>query len=284
MYANLKTLLQRADEEKFAVIAFNYSDPWDLHGVIRAAEQERAPIMVAAVPTIFNNHGYAFTAAFGRAAVESATVPIVPHLDHSNAVSICMEAIDHGVPSVMIDASQHPLEKNIAITKPVVDYAHPRGVHVEGELGRIMGTNWEGVFVPGTDYLTDPKEAAEFVNRTGVDSLAVGIGSGHGFYTEAPNLNIKRLAEINEATEAKLVLHGGTGLPEDQIKDAIKNGINKINVGTLIYTTYLDTIRKTLNEVDGLGFSLEVFKDTVDAVAEAARGWIRTAGLSGKAK
>lgn len=283
MQANLKTLLQRADEEKYAVIAFNFSDPWDLCGVIRAAEEERAPIMVAAVPPIWSNLGVGLLSGMALAAARSARVPVVPHLDHSNSAALCMDVIDHGLPSVMIDASQHPLEKNISIVRPVVDYAHARGVHVEGELGRIMGTNWEGVYVDGTEYLTDVGEAVRFVEATGVDSLAVGIGSGHGFYVEEPKLNIKRLSELNAATDAKLVLHGGTGIPEEQVRDAIRNGINKINVGTLIFTTYLDTIKKSLNAIPDRKYPLDIFNEAVAAVAEAARGWIRVSGSGGKA-
>lgn len=282
MIANLKTLLQRADEEKYAVIAFNFSDVWDLRGIIRAAEQERAPVMVAAVPPIFANHGIDLLAALGNAAARNARVPVVPHLDHSNSVALCMDAIDHGFPSVMIDASQLPLEQNIATVRPVVEYARARGVHVEGELGRIMGSNWEGVYVDGQDYLTDVGQAVEFVGKAGVDSLAIGIGSGHGFYVEEPILNIRRLAEINAATPVKLVLHGGTGIPEDQIREVIRNGINKINVGTLIYTSYLETVKKSLNAVADRKYSLDIFNEAVEAVTEAARAWIRLSGSGGK--
>jgi ketose-bisphosphate aldolase len=284
MQAKLAAQLQRAEEGGYAVLAFNYSDLWDLKGVIRAAEQEKAPIMVAAVPTIVYNHGVKIIAGVARAAAESSTVPVIPHLDHSNSVALCMNMVDHGFESVMIDASQLPFKENVAIVKPVVDYAHARGAHVEGELGRIKGTNWEGVFVDGTDYLTDVREAVEFIKQTGVDSLAVGIGSGHGFYTETPHLDIGRLAEIKAATNAKLVLHGGTGLPEDQIKDAIKHGISKLNVGTLIYTSYLTKLKETLNVYKDQSYSLELFEDAVDAVAEAARGWIRAVNANGKAR
>ncbi|MCD7897447.1 MAG: class II fructose-bisphosphate aldolase [Planctomycetaceae bacterium] len=283
MQSNLATLLQRAEEGKYAVITFNYSDLWDLKGIIRAAEEERAPIMVAAVPAIVHNHGVKFIGGIAQAAAESSTVPVVPHLDHSNSVALCMDVIDHGLRSVMIDASHLPFKENVSIVRPVVEYAHARGVHVEGELGRIMGANWEGVFVDGTDYLTDVREAVEFIKQTGVDSLAVGIGSGHGFYTETPHLNIERLSEIKAATGAKLVLHGGTGLPEDQIKDAIRHGINKINVGTLIYTSYLTTLKKTLDSYEDQNYSLSLFDEAVAAVTEAARGWIRTVGANGKA-
>lgn len=283
MQSNLATMLQRAEEGKYAVIAFNYSDLWDLKGILRAAEEERAPIMVAAVPAIYHNHGVKIMAGAAKAAAESTAVPVVPHLDHSNSQALCMDVIDHGLRSVMIDGSHLPFQENVSFVKPVVDYAHARGVHVEGELGRIKGANWEGVFVDGSDFLTDVREAVEFIRQTGVDSLAVGIGSGHGFYTETPHLDIQRLSEIKAATGAKLVLHGGTGLPEEQIKDAIKNGINKINVGTLIYTSYLTTLKKTLNTYQDQGYSLQLFDDAVAAVTEAARGWIRIVGASGKA-
>lgn len=283
MQTTLKTLLQKADEEKFAVIAFNFSDVWDLLGVIKAAEQEKAPIMVASVQPVATHLNLYMAAALGHAAMANAKVPVVLHLDHTGTVSFCCNAVDHGYPSIMIDGSLLPLEENIALTKPVVDYAHARGVHVEGELGRIMGNNYEGKFIDGTDYLTDVGQAVEFVNRTGVDSLAVGIGTGHGFYTEEPKLNIKRLAEINAATNVKLVLHGGTGTPEDQIREVIKNGINKINVGTLIYHSYLTTTKKKLNSITDNNYPLGLYNEAVDAVAEAARGWLRLSGSSGKA-
>lgn len=283
MQTKLKTLLQKADEEKFAIIAFNITDTWDLLGVVKAAEQEKAPIMVATVQPVAAYLELWMAAAIGHAAMANAKVPVILHLDHTGKVSFCCDAVDHGYPSIMIDGSLLPLEENIALVKPVVEYAHAHGVHVEGELGHIMGRNYEGVLVEGTDYLTDVGQAVEFVERTGVDSLAVGIGTGHGFYAEEPKLNIGRLAEINAATDVKLVLHGGTGTPEDQIREVIRNGINKINVGTLIYNSYLSTAKKALNAAPDKGFSLGIFRDAVDAVAEAARGWLRLSGSSGKA-
>ena len=283
MQTKLKTLLQKADDEKFAVIAFNFSDVWDLLGVVKAAEQEKAPIMVASVQPVAAHLNLYMAAALGHAAMANAKIPVILHLDHTGTVSFCCNAVDHGYPSVMIDGSLLPLEENIALTKPVVDYAHARGVHVEGELGRIMGKNYEGKYIDDTDYLTDVDQAVEFVNRTGVDSLAVGIGTGHGFYAEEPKLNIGRLAEINAATDVKLVLHGGTGTPEDQIREVIKNGINKINVGTCIYHSYLSTAKKALNAIPDRNYPLGLFTEAVDAVAEAARGWLRLSGSSGKA-
>ena len=282
MKISMDQLLQYADEEKFGVIAFNVSDVWDLLGVVKAAEQENAPIMVMSVPPHVKNIGISYLYGMTNAAVETAKVPIVPHLDHSDSICMCMSAIDHGYRSVMIDASDKPLEENIRITKAVVDYAHGMHCYVEGELGKIRGKNWQGVKTDeNKPFLTEVEDAVRFVNETHVDSLAVGIGSAHGFYTETPHLDIRRLAEINEAVDAKLVLHGGTGIPAEQVQEAIRNGINKINVGTCIFTTHMQTLKNSLNAKEG--FDLDQHNCIIDAVANVAREWIRVSMSNGKA-
>ena len=150
-----------------------------------------------------------------------------------------LAAIDNNYPSVMIDASKYSLEENIGMVKKVVEYARPKGVHVEAELGKIKGKGIEGDF-KGGDFLINVEEAITLVKETGVDSLAVGIGTAHGFYEGKPEINFKRLAEVNAAVNIPLVLHGGTGIPEEDIRKAIKNGINKVNVGTIIHCTYMN--------------------------------------------
>lgn len=176
----------------------------------------------------------------------------------------------------MIDASNQSMEENIRITSNVVRYAHPKGVFVEGEIGKIKGSGWEGVaFKEGEEFLTRVEDAVAYVKATGVDSLAVGIGNAHGFYTQEPNLNITRLAEINAAIDTKLVLHGGTGIPEDAVRDAIRNGINKVNVGTTIFHSYMDSLRKTLAATDKAHYSNYMHEEAVEAVAQTAAEWIR---------
>ncbi len=280
----MNRLLQWADEEKFGVVAFNYSDIWDFLGIIKAAQEEQAPVILQQVPPVVKSIGISYLSELGKGAMEYAKVPIIHHLDHSISPAMCFEAIDKGYPSVMIDGSQKPLNENIATTKKVVDYAHKHGVFVEGEIGKIRGNGWEGVaFNEGEEFLTKVEDAEIFVKETSVDSLAVGIGNAHGFYKETPKLNIRRLSEINEAIDTKLVLHGGTGIPEETIQEAIANGINKINVGTIIFTTYLKTLKQQLNSVDEKEFHLGMMDPCVDAVAEKARIWIHMAMACGKA-
>lgn len=283
MRIGMKNLLQWADEEKFGVIAFNYSDIWDLLGIVKAAEEEHAPIILQQVPPVVESIGIKYLAGMGNAAMDYAMVPIVHHLDHSVSPATCFSAVDSGYPSVMIDASNKSLEENIRITKQVVNYAHAHDVYVEGEIGRIRGSGWEGVaFDEKDEFLTRVEDAVTFTNATGVDSLAIGIGNAHGFYTETPKLNIQRLAEINEAVDTKLVLHGGTGIPEEMIRAAIHNGINKVNVGTIIFNTHLKTLKAQLNSVEEKDFNLHLHDPIIDAVAEVARAWIRTAMANGK--
>lgn len=282
MKITMNQLLQYADEEKFGVIAFNVSDVWDLLGVVKAAELESAPIMVMSVPPHVKNIGINYLYGMANAAVETAKVPIVPHLDHSASVSMCMSAIDAGYRSVMIDASDKPLEDNIRISRAVVDYAHRFDCFVEGELGKIRGRNWQGVKTDeNKPFLTEVEDAVKFTRESGVDSLAVGIGSAHGFYTETPKLDIQRLAEINEAIDTKLVLHGGTGIPEETVREAIRNGINKINVGTCIFTAHMKALKDSLNAKEG--FDLNQHNCIIDAVADIARQWIRVSMSNGKA-
>ena len=272
----MKSLLEWADEEQFAVVSFNYADLWTALGILRAAERERAPVILQMVPPVVKNVGVGYLSGIGKAAAEYASVPVVHHLDHSTSPAMCFKAIDAGYNSVMIDASSETLEENIRITKNVVRYAHEKGVFVEGEIGKIRGRGWQGIaFKEGEEFLTRVEDAVTYVQNTNVDALAIGIGNAHGFYTQEPKLNIQRLAEINAAVDTKLVLHGGTGIPEEAVRDAIRNGINKINVGTVILHSYLDALKGTFQNLDKSQYSERVFEDAVEAVSQAASVWIR---------
>ena len=276
MNTSMKSLLEWADEEHFAVVSFNYADLWTALGILRAAERERAPVILQMVPPVVKNVGVGYLSGIGKAAAEYASVPVVHHLDHSMSPAMCFKAIDAGYNSVMIDASSETLEENIRITKNVVRYAHEKGVFVEGEIGKIRGRDWQGIaFKEGEEFLTRVEDAVTYVQNTNVDALAIGIGNAHGFYTQEPKLNIQRLAEINAAVDTKLVLHGGTGIPEEAVRDAIRNGINKINVGTVILHSYLDALKGTFQNLDKSQYSERVFEDAVEAVSQAASVWIR---------
>ncbi|MCL1909627.1 MAG: class II fructose-bisphosphate aldolase [Kiritimatiellaeota bacterium] len=278
----LKAALKAADGGGYAVPSFNYSDIWDFLAIVEAAEEENAPIMIACNPLVAKAISVELCGAFGAAAMAKAKTPLWHHLDHSFTAELCKAAVDNGYPSVMIDASKHDLATNIAMVSDVVAYCHARGTHVEGEIGKIKGKGIEGDFAGG-DFLVQVADAVELVAKTGVDSLAVGIGTAHGFYEGKPEINFARLKEINDAIDTPLVLHGGTGIPADDIQKAIKNGINKVNVGTIIHCTYMNGMRAELNRLGANPYTLDVVKPVIAEIKEVVKGWIRVCGANGKA-
>ena len=275
-------ILRKADAAGYAVPAFNYSDIWDLQAIVEAAEEENAIIMLSANPLVMAAFGTQMNAAMGQAAMEGARTPVLQHLDHSFQAALCLDAIDHGFRSVMMDASKYPLEENIAIVKDVVDYAHARGVIVEAELGHIRGAGIEGEYT-GTDFLVDPAECKELVKRTGADSLAIGIGNAHGFYKGKPELNFQRLKEVNDLVDIPLVLHGGTGIPAEDIQRAIQGGITKVNVGTVIHCTYMNAMREELNRLGENPYTLDVVKPVKEKIKAVVKEWIRVCMCNNRA-
>jgi ketose-bisphosphate aldolase len=282
---NVGKILAAADAGGFAVPAFNYSDIWDFLAITEAAEELRAPIFISSHQFVVTEIGIDLCGAIGNAAMAKAGVPLIHHLDHSVKPDLCRAAADHGYPSVMIDASSKPLAENIAIVKDVVDYAHERGAFVEGEVGRIKGASTEGVYKgKGTDFLARVADVEKFVAESGVDSLAVGIGTAHGFYEGKPEIHFDRLTEINAAVKIPLVMHGGTGIPEEDVRRAIKGGINKVNVGTIIHCTYMNTVRAELMRRGENQFTLDVMKPARAAVKEVVKSWIKVCMADGMAK
>lgn len=283
MFVPLKNLLEQADQEKFAVPAFNYSTLWDLLAIIRTAEEEHSPVIVASNSAIAAAVGLNYCQGMAAVAIREATVPVINHLDHSFSIDQCRDAIDAGYPSVMIDASKYSLEQNIDWIKQVKAYGKANNVHVEGELGRIKGRTLEGEYVQGTNFLIQVEEAVRLVSESHVDSLAVGIGTAHGFYDGKPELNFKRLYEIDQAIPTKLVLHGGTGIPEEDIREAIKCGINKVNVGTIIGYTFSQSLRQYLSSETKVT-PLSMMEPVISSIQEVVRPWIRTCMSNGRAR
>ncbi len=279
---SLKELLKKADQGGYAIPCFNYSDIWDFLAIIEAAEEEEASIMIASNPLVVEQIGVELCGAFGKAAMKKAKIPLIHHLDHSFKVEMCKDAVNNGYPSVMIDASKYSLEENIRMVKEVVEFAHLKGVHVEAELGRIKGKGIEGDFM-GRDFLVQVDEVVTLVKETGVDSLAIGIGTSHGFYEGKPEINFKKLAEVNAAVDIPLVLHGGTGIPEEDIRKAIKNGINKVNVGTIIHCTYMNNLREELVKRGLNPYTLDVIKPVKEKIKEVVKKLIRGCMVNKKA-
>lgn len=273
---------KKADEGGYAVPHFNFSDIWDLEAIVKGAEEMHSPVIAAALPKVNDAIGMHVVGQMAKAVAECAKVPVYLHLDHSTEVTVSQKACDENYSLVMLDASKEALDENIKRVKAVVEYAHPRNVFVEGEIGMIKGRTEEGVYTED-DFLVHVDDAVELVEKSGVDILAVGIGTAHGFYKGKPEINFKRLAEVNEALSLPLVMHGGTGIPEEDVRRAIKNGINKVNVGTIIKYTYLSTVKEVLDREGPTIYTTELMKPAVNAVKEEVKRWIKTCMADGKA-
>lgn len=277
----LRKMLKDADEGGYAIPMFNYTDLWDQLAVLEAAKEMRAPVMFASIPKTVDMLGVEALGAVGKTRMKQAEEKVIHHLDHSNSVELCKRAIDCGYPSVMIDASRESLENNIVMTKEVVDYARLHNVCVEAEIGKIKGRDYESVF-EGGDFLVQVEDAVKLAKETNVDTLAIGIGTAHGFYQGKPEINFKRLAEVNEALDIPLVLHGGTGIPEEDVRKAIKNGINKVNVGTQIRYTYMENVARVVGERGAVVHTIDIMKEVIPYIKEVAKEWIRVCMADGK--
>lgn len=227
-------LMKKAEAEKYAVGAFNANNMEIIQAIIEAAEELRAPVILQASQGAIKYAGIDFISGMVKIAAERATVPVALHLDHGNSFEQNMLCIRHGFSSIMYDGSALPLEENIRMTKRVIDVAHAVGVSVEGELGKIGGTE-DDISVDEKDArYTVPKEAQQFVEQTNVDLLAVAIGTAHGPYKGgSPQLDLDRLSEIKALLpNTPIVLHGASGVSEESVRECIARGIRKINIDT----------------------------------------------------
>jgi len=212
--------------------------------IIAAAEELKAPVMIQTTPGTIKYASLEMFAAMVKAQAKKASVPVCLHLDHGSSFELAVNAIKAGYSSVMIDGSKEDFENNIAVTKRVADVAKACGIPVEAELGRVGGK--EDDLSAKADGNTDPKEAEEFVKRTGVTSLAVAIGTAHGFYKTKPILDKKRVSEVKELVSIPLVLHGGSGLSDEDVKECVERGMCKVNFATELRAAYMDACKKII--------------------------------------
>lgn len=260
---NLRDLLQPANSGRYAVAAFDVLNAEMAYGVLKAAEDARSPLIFAYAEPFENLMPMEPLCAMLIDFAKRASIPVALHLDHATNQPIIDRAIACGFTSIMIDASDKPFEENIARTKEIVAMCHPKNISVEAELGHVSGN--EGMYENDTYIYTDVEEAREFVKRTDIDALAVAIGSVHGVYKSTPVLNLERCEQIKQATDIPLVLHGGSGLSDDDFKNVIKAGINKVNIFT-------DLALQSLARLDAADLSGETaFIDVEIAVADAVR-------------
>ncbi|XRG78260.1 tagatose-bisphosphate aldolase subunit GatY [Rossellomorea sp. GAMAL-10_SWC] len=263
MITSRSTILLDAQTNGYAVPAFNIHNLETMKTVLETAQELRSPVLIAATPSTVSYMGEEFLISMMEAAKKRYDIPICFHLDHHEKVKDIKTLIDSGIHSVMIDASHHDFEENIRIVREVVDYASSFGVSVEAELGRLSGVE-DDLEVDEKDQIyTNPAQAKEFVSRTGIDSLAVAIGTAHGLYKGEPKLDIERLSAIQREVDIPLVLHGASGLPDELVQKTIKNGICKVNIATELKIAFANGLRGYLNEHPDANDPRYYFKDAV---------------------
>ena len=240
MKYTVKEILDLGEKGGFAVPAFNMYNFESVLGVMHAAEETGAPVIFQVYNRLFNTGVAKYLIPAILEAINTLKTPAAIHLDHGAGAPEVIRAIRYGATSVMIDASTLPFDENVAITKSIVDIASEAGVSVEGELGHL-GSAANGDELSG---YTEVDAAVDFVNKTGVDALAVAVGTAHGKYKKAPVLAVDRIAELHKATNAHLVLHGGSGVPDDQLQAAVKAGIRKVNYATDVCIEFIEGCKR----------------------------------------
>lgn len=233
----LSHLLRAARAGGYGVGAFNVFNVESVRAVIDAAETEEAPVILMTSANDLAAAGEEYLGHLALEAAERARVPVCVHLDHCKSPELALRCIRMGYTSVMIDGSHLPFEENVRLTRAVVEAAHAAGVDVEGELGQVL--RGKHTLADRKAHLTDPEAAGEFARQTGVDALAVAIGTAHGVYEIPPELDLERLEQIAQACDVPLVMHGGTGTPDDVVRRAIALGMVKINVGTQLRQDFI---------------------------------------------
>lgn len=282
-FVSIKELLLEAQKGHYAVGAFNCNNMEIVQAIVAAAEAEHAPVIIQASQGAIKYAGIHYIAGLTRLAADSVKVPVALHLDHGTSFEQCIQCIGSGFSSVMIDGSKHLLEDNIALTKKVIEVARPLGISVEGELGKIGGTE-DDISVSEKEALfTDPAEAERFCTETGVDALAIAIGTAHGQYKGTPKLDLERLKKIVQRVSTPIVLHGSSGVPDETIREAISLGVAKVNIDTNIREAFTNAARQVFlgnpQEID----PRKVLGPAREAATEIIRQKIRIFGSSNKA-
>lgn len=280
---SLKEALDEADKHGYAVGAFNVSNMETVKAVIESAEAENSPVIIQATPGAVQYAGLFLVTSMVKAAVKNTSVPVAFHLDHGTDFELIVRCIVNGFSSIMFDGSKLPLEENISATARIVEIAKAAGVSTEGELGKIKGTEDEVSVQEGEDLLTDPEEARYFLRETEVDALAVAVGTAHGFYKEEPEIDFSRLRAIRDTCNVPLVMHGASGVPDEDIVRGIALGIRKINIDTEIRQAFRKSISRYIEENPGNIDPRKMMRPAMEEMKKVIRGKMRLFGSSGKA-
>ena len=274
-------MLADAQKGGYAVGAFNVENMEMVKAVIAAAEELHAPVMLQTTPSTIKYGTLETYYAIVAAEAKKAAVPVCLHLDHGSSFELAVQALKAGYTSVMIDGSHEDLEGNIAVSKRVADVAKACGIPVEAELGKVGGK--EDDLEAEADTNTDPMEAKEFVERTGVTSLAVAIGTAHGFYKGTPVLDKERVSEIRKVVSIPLVLHGASGLSDDEVRDCVRRGICKVNFATELRAAYTAAGKMLIEEKPDTFDPKKLGVVGMEAVKQLVMERMKVCGCDGKA-
>lgn len=286
---NAKEMLLKATAENYAVAAFNVTNFLQMKAVVETAVEKGSPVIIQSSVTPSKFRGPDVFAAIFRTLASDAPVPICLHIDHCNEVGYCKRCADAGYTNIMIDASHHEFEENVRQTREVADYCHARNISVEGELGTVSGVEDQVVVAEDEAQLCDPDLAVEFVNQTGIDLLAPAIGTAHGVYkTKNPVLDFERLATIaskinGSGPRTPLVIHGGTGLTDETVKELVALGGSKFNVSTELKHRLLDTTYDYLVANRDQYNPGKVDQAVLVAISGVVGKWMDLLGSTGKA-
>ncbi len=273
-------MLRKAQEQGYAVGAFNVENMEMAQAIISAAEELKAPVILQTTPSTVRYAGTDLYAANVRALAEKASVPVAMHLDHGDSFALCVQALRSGYTSVMIDGSKLPLEENIALTKKVCEMCSAAGIPVEGEIGRVGGKEDD---LESDGGYTIPEEAVQFEKESGLFSMAVGVGTAHGFYKEEPKLNKELISTLRGMLSAPMVLHGASGLSDEDVRDCISRGICKVNFATELRVAYTQGVKAVLEENPSVFDPKAYGKEGRRRVKELVMERMRVCGCDGKA-
>lgn len=281
---NSGELLSTARSKGYCVGAFNVVDYLSLQAVIQTAAELKAPVIVQTSPSVVRQYGAAALAGMANGLVDRYPAQVGLHLDHGTDLLMIQECLQSGYTSVMIDASHEAFDINVARTRQVVQAAHARGVAVEAEIGILAGTEDDLVIQQDQAIYTTPEEAIAFQNQSGCDFLAVAIGTAHGFYKVAPRLDIATLRMLRDHTSFPLVVHGGTGLSTETLRELVLAGASKLNISTQLKKTYQDALQGYLNQHPDEYNPLKLFSYTLQELAVMVTGYLQVFGAVNQAE
>lgn len=273
-----KYLLQDAQARGYAVPAFNIHNAETIQAILEVCKEMQSPVILAGTPGTFKHIAFEEIYALCEAYSESYDMPLALHLDHHESLADISRKVNAGVRSAMIDGSHFPLTENVRLVKSVVDFCHSKDCSVEAELGRLGGVEDDMDVDEESAFLTDPQEARRFVELTGIDSLAVAIGTAHGLYTKRPKIDFQRLGEIREVVDIPLVLHGASDVPDEYVRRAIELGVCKVNVATELKIAFAAAVKKWFADNPEGNDPRYYMRVGMDAMKEVVRSKVTVCG------